>query len=104
MSAPVKPASPPKTARPTMQLHPLASSSKQTVEHQEQTLTYRHVLSDSALTPLNPLRVICLIDIDAAYAQFEMARLGIDRSLPVGVQQWSSLIAVRPALPCYGLG
>lgn len=58
-------------------------------------VTYRHLLSAGSLTPSNPLRVIAHCDVDAAYAQFEAQRLGIDSfSVPLAVQQWSGLIAI----------
>lgn len=45
------------------------------------------------------IRVIssCLlpIDVDAAYAQFEMSRLRLPKDKPVAVQQWQGLIAVN---------
>lgn len=58
-------------------------------------LTYRHVLSASSLNVQNPLRVIAHCDIDAAYAQFEMARLKIPEDTPLVVVQWSGIIAVN---------
>lgn len=57
--------------------------------------TYRHLLSPSSLTPQNPLRVIALVDIDAAYAQFEQVRLGLPPERPLVCAQWTSLIAVN---------
>ncbi|PWN31272.1 DNA/RNA polymerase [Meira miltonrushii] len=58
-------------------------------------VTYRHLLSAGSLTPSNPLRVIAHCDVDAAYAQFEAQRLGIDSfAIPLAVQQWSGLIAI----------
>jgi DNA polymerase eta len=57
--------------------------------------TYRHLLSPSSLTPQNPLRVIALVDIDAAYAQFEQVRLGLPSDRPLVCAQWQSLIAVN---------
>ncbi|MCO5565299.1 hypothetical protein L7F22_018972 [Adiantum nelumboides] len=58
-------------------------------------VTYRHLLSAGSLTPSNPLRVIAHCDVDAAYAQFEAQRLGIDSfAVPLAVQQWSGLIAI----------
>jgi len=35
------------------------------------------------------------IDLDAFYAQVETVRLQLDPLLPLGVQQWSSLIAIN---------
>mgnify|MGYP001573005871 CR=1 FL=1 len=40
----------------------------------------------------NPLRCIAHIDIDAAYAAMEMARLGVDPATPLAVQQWNGLV------------
>lgn len=57
--------------------------------------TYRHLLSPSSFTPTNPLRVIALCDIDAAYAQFEQVRLGLSPDIPLICAQWQSLIAVN---------
>ncbi|WFD29819.1 DNA-directed DNA polymerase [Malassezia sp. CBS 17886] len=57
--------------------------------------TFRHLFSTSFDTN-NPLRIIAHCDVDAAYAQFEAARLGLDCStVPIGVLQWRSLIAVN---------
>jgi DNA polymerase eta len=62
----------------------------------EQTITYRHVLSNvSTFGVRHPLRVIALCDSDAFYAQCETRRLGIDPSIPLVVLQWESLIAVN---------
>lgn len=59
------------------------------------TITYRHLLSTS-FEPSNPLRVIAHCDVDAAYAQFEAKRVGLDcQSVPVVVMQWNKLIAVN---------
>lgn len=53
------------------------------------TITYRHLVSAGSLNAANPLRVVSLCDIDAAYAAFEAKRLGIDPFVtPVAVQQW----------------
>lgn len=66
--------------------------------------TYRHLLSAGSLTPLNPLRVIAHCDVDAAYAQFEAQRLGIDSfKVPVAVQQWNGLIAISYAARSFGI-
>lgn len=44
----------------------------------------------------NPLRVIAHCDVDAAYAQFEARRLGLNCfKEPVAVLQWNGLIAVN---------
>ncbi|GAC73333.1 protein involved in establishing cohesion between sister chromatids during DNA replication [Moesziomyces antarcticus T-34] len=60
------------------------------------TATYRHLLSAGTLNPTNPLRVIAHCDVDAAYAQFEASRLGLDATVvPIAVQQWQGLIAVN---------
>ncbi|PWZ02949.1 DNA/RNA polymerase [Testicularia cyperi] len=60
------------------------------------TITYKHVLSAGTLNPTNPLRVIAHCDVDAAYAQFEASRLGLDATVvPIAVQQWQGLIAVN---------
>ncbi|KAN0066523.1 N-acetyltransferase eso1 [Thecaphora frezii] len=60
------------------------------------TITYRHLLSAGTLNPANPLRVIAHCDVDAAYAQFEASRLGLDATkVPIAVQQWQGLIAVN---------
>ncbi|PWN87519.1 DNA/RNA polymerase [Acaromyces ingoldii] len=68
------------------------------------TPTYRHLLSAGSLTPLNPLRVVAHCDVDAAYAQFEARRLGIDSfEIPVAVQQWSGLIAISYAARKFGI-
>lgn len=60
------------------------------------TITYKHLLSAGTLNPTNPLRVIAHCDVDAAYAQFEASRLGLDATVvPIAVQQWQGLIAVN---------
>lgn len=60
------------------------------------SITYKHVLSAGTLNPTNPLRVIAHCDVDAAYAQFEASRLGLDATVvPIAVQQWQGLIAVN---------
>jgi DNA polymerase eta len=66
-------------------------------------VTYRHVLTSQAMTVMNPLRVIAHCDIDAAYAQFEMIRLGIPEDQPVCVQQWWGLIAVNYPARKFGI-
>lgn len=67
--------------------------------------TYRHLLSAGSLHPANPLRVIAHCDVDAAYAQFEAARLGIDSfAVPLAVQQWQGLIAVSYKARDFGIG
>ena len=69
-------------------------------------VTYRHLLSEasfSAAAASNPLRVVVLCDIDAAYTQFEAVRLGLDSSLPIGVLQWNGLIAVNAAAKSFGI-
>ncbi|KAJ1030514.1 hypothetical protein NDA16_001423 [Ustilago loliicola] len=54
------------------------------------------MLSAGTLNPTNPLRVIAHCDVDAAYAQFEASRLGLDATVvPIAVQQWQGLIAVN---------
>lgn len=59
-------------------------------------ITYKHALSAGTLNPTNPLRVIAHCDVDAAYAQFEASRLGLDATVvPIAVQQWQGLIAVN---------
>jgi DNA polymerase eta len=40
-------------------------------------------------------RVIIHIDLDAFFAQVEQVRLGYDRSIPLVVVQWNSLVAVN---------
>ena len=66
-------------------------------------VTYRHLLSTSALTVSNPLRTISHCDIDAAYAQFEQVRLGLPDDTPLVVGQWTSLIAVNYPARKYGI-
>ncbi|EPQ32086.1 uncharacterized protein PFL1_00284 [Pseudozyma flocculosa PF-1] len=59
-------------------------------------ITYKHLLSAGTLNPTNPLRVVAHCDVDAAYAQFEASRLGLDATkVPIAVQQWQGLIAVN---------
>jgi len=67
------------------------------------TITYRHLLS-SSFDPSNPLRVIAHCDVDAAYAQFEAKRVGINcQSVPVAVKQWNKLIAVNYVARGFGV-
>ncbi|KAM0791567.1 hypothetical protein ACM66B_006013 [Microbotryomycetes sp. NB124-2] len=66
-------------------------------------VTFRHVLGKGDGGPGNPLRCVAHIDIDAAYAAFEMARLGIDPKQPLAVQQWNGLIAVNYPARAYGI-
>lgn len=52
------------------------------------------------------MRVVSHVDIDAAYAAMEMARLGLDPATPLAVQQWQGLVSssspplFHPADPC----
>ncbi|KAL7416652.1 hypothetical protein BDY24DRAFT_408629 [Mrakia frigida] len=66
-------------------------------------VTYRHLLSPQSLTPSNPLRVIGHCDVDAAYAQFEGVRLGLDKTVPIAVQQWQGLIAINYPARAFGI-
>ena len=67
-------------------------------------VTYRHLLSAGSLNPSNPLRVIAHCDVDAAYAQFEASRLGVNSGkVPLAVQQWNGLIAISYAARAYGI-
>ncbi|GAA5820482.1 hypothetical protein JCM3770_005545 [Rhodotorula araucariae] len=65
--------------------------------------TYRHLLGQGNGGAANPLRVIAHIDIDAAYAAMEMARLAIPDDQPMAVQQWNGLIAVNYPARAYGI-
>ncbi|GAA5843556.1 hypothetical protein JCM9279_000791 [Rhodotorula babjevae] len=65
--------------------------------------TYRHVLGQGNGGAANPLRVITHVDIDAAYAAMEMARLSIPADQPMAVQQWNGLIAVNYPARAYGI-
>lgn len=66
-------------------------------------VTYRHLLS-TTYEPENPLRVIAHCDVDAAYAQFEASRLGIDsNSVPLAVLQWKRIIAVNYVARMFGV-
>ncbi|GAA5958075.1 hypothetical protein JCM8115_001122 [Rhodotorula mucilaginosa] len=65
--------------------------------------TYRHILGSGNGGAANPLRVIAHIDIDAAYAAMEMARLKIPADQPMAVQQWNGLIAVNYPARAYGI-
>ncbi|KDN34717.1 DNA/RNA polymerase, partial [Tilletiaria anomala UBC 951] len=67
-------------------------------------VTYRHLLSAGSLHPTNPLRVIAHCDVDAAYAQFEAKRLGLDaREVPLAVQQWDGCIAISYPARSFGI-
>ncbi|GHJ89241.1 hypothetical protein NliqN6_5643 [Naganishia liquefaciens] len=72
-------------------------------DNQRSAVTYRHLLSNQAMNTSNPLRVIAHCDIDAAYAQFEMVRLGIPEDQPVGVRQWQGLIAINYPARKFGI-
>ena len=48
-------------------------------------------------------RVVLHIDMDCFYAQVERERLGLDHSVPLGVQQWDSLIAVNYPARAHGV-
>ncbi|GAA5999791.1 hypothetical protein JCM10207_005912 [Rhodosporidiobolus poonsookiae] len=65
--------------------------------------TYRHLLGTNNGGAANPLRCIVHIDIDAAYAAMEMARLDLPRNEPMAVQQWNGLIAVNYPARRYGI-
>lgn len=66
-------------------------------------ITYRHLLS-TTFEPNNPLRVIAHCDVDAAYAQFEAKRVGLDcQTVPIAVKQWNKLIAVNYVARAYGV-
>ncbi|PNY24436.1 N-acetyltransferase eso1 [Tolypocladium capitatum] len=67
--------------------------------------THRQLAQLASYGPSNPLRVVAHIDLDAFYAQCEMARLGVAEDKPLAVQQWSAtqgLIAVN--YPARGSG
>ena len=49
-------------------------------------------------------RVILHLDLDAFYCQVEHKRLGIDRNVPLAVQQWAGLIAVNYPARANGVG
>lgn len=67
-------------------------------------ITYRHLVSAGTLNAANPLRVVSLCDIDAAYAAFEAKRLEIDPFVtPIAVQQWQGLIAIGYAARKHGI-
>ncbi|GAA5820714.1 hypothetical protein JCM11251_003125 [Rhodosporidiobolus azoricus] len=69
----------------------------------QQKPAYRHLLGNNNTGSANPLRVISHIDIDAAYAAMEMARLGIPEDQPMAVQQWQGLIAVNYPARRFGI-
>ena len=52
-------------------------------------------MSGELLEINNQFRCIIHIDLDAFYCQVEQVRLGIDPKTPLGVQQWSGLIAIN---------
>ncbi|PVH99168.1 DNA/RNA polymerase [Periconia macrospinosa] len=65
--------------------------------------TYRQLHQLKSYNPQTPLRVIAHVDLDAFYAQCETVRLGIDPTVPLGVRQWQSLIAVNYPAREYGI-
>ncbi len=48
-------------------------------------------------------RVVALIDCDCFYANVESQRLGLPLTVPLAVQQWSSLLAVNYAARVCGV-
>ncbi|KAG1866869.1 hypothetical protein F4604DRAFT_1777888 [Suillus subluteus] len=70
-----------------------AKATNQDYDDLRPTITYRHLLSNN-LGVRDPLRVVALCDSDAFYAACERARLELNPSVPIVVQQWESLIAV----------
>ncbi|KAL3816628.1 hypothetical protein ACHAXA_004810 [Cyclostephanos tholiformis] len=48
-------------------------------------------------------RVILLLDMDCFYAQCEVVRLGLDRSIPLALVQWNSALAVNYPARSYGI-
>ncbi|KAH8712283.1 hypothetical protein GQ44DRAFT_713668 [Phaeosphaeriaceae sp. PMI808] len=65
--------------------------------------THKQLHQLKSYSTQTPLRVIAHIDLDAFYAQCEMARLGIPASKPLAVQQWQGLIAINYAARDFGL-
>ncbi|WVF72776.1 hypothetical protein IAT40_007594 [Kwoniella sp. CBS 6097] len=80
-----------------------SSSRRQKGCYEEVVTTYRHLLSQQAMTVFNPLRTIAHCDIDAAYAQFEQVRLGLPDDIPLICAQWQSIIAVNYPARKYGI-
>ncbi|CAO1620665.1 unnamed protein product [Sympodiomycopsis kandeliae] len=72
-------------------------------EFAPRTITYRHLVSAGTLNASNPLRVISLVDVDAAYAQFEARRLGIPREVPLIAVQWQGVLAISYSARKYGI-
>ncbi|KAF5674876.1 dna polymerase eta subunit [Fusarium heterosporum] len=66
--------------------------------------TYRQFSQLASSNTSNPLRVVAHIDLDAFYAQCEMARLGVPEDKPLAVQQWQGLIAVNYPAREHGIG
>ncbi|WFC98171.1 DNA-directed DNA polymerase [Malassezia yamatoensis] len=65
--------------------------------------TYQNLLS-TTYEAINPFRVIAHCDVDAAYAQFEASRLGVDcAKVPLAVLQWQGLIAVNYVARKFGV-
>eukprot|EP00835_Amoeboradix_gromovi_P006525 NODE_786_length_4265_cov_0.251320.p1 type:complete len:519 gc:universal NODE_786_length_4265_cov_0.251320:2321-765(-) len=53
--------------------------------------------------PLQQMRVICHLDLDAFYAAVEHVRKNIPKNEPLGVQQWNHLIAVNYAARAFNV-
>ncbi|KAI9930008.1 hypothetical protein ASPWEDRAFT_35267 [Aspergillus wentii DTO 134E9] len=73
----------------------LASSSPGDSLKPQSRYTYRQLQLLRQNSTACPLRVIAHVDLDAFYAQCEMVRLGTERTTPLAVRQWDSLIAVN---------
>ncbi|PVZ97272.1 hypothetical protein BB558_006786 [Smittium angustum] len=52
---------------------------------------------------IDKTKVIIHLDLDCFYCQVEQRRLGLSTSVPIGVQQWNSLIAVNYEARKYGI-
>lgn len=67
--------------------------------------TYRDLLAlnDPARAYKSPLAVICHIDVNAFFAQYESNRLNLTADDPVVCLQWNSLIAVSYAARRFGV-
>ncbi|QPG74492.1 hypothetical protein FOA43_001822 [Brettanomyces nanus] len=67
--------------------------------------TYKNLrdLNDNNKAYKSPLAVICHVDVNAFFAQYEQNRLNLSHDDPVVCLQWNSIIAVSYAARKYGI-
>lgn len=72
---------------------------------QQSKFTYKNLLdlNDPQKAYASPLAVICHVDVNAFFAQYEQNRLNLGRDDPVVCLQWNSIIAVSYAARKFGI-